>query len=100
MTFTEFIDASAAGKMGPNTVREFTGELRLDHVIRYEDLPDSFHSITAIPGIDQLQTVKVGHRLTRHWKMFYDQTLADRVYELARADFEEFGYDRDSWRSD
>ena len=86
--------------MGPNTVRQFTQGLRLDHVIRYEDLPSSFHSIKSIPGIDQLRTIKIGQRLTRHWKMFYDQRLADRVFELTRADFEEFAYDRDSWRSD
>lgn len=100
MTFDDFIEASAAGTMGPNTVRQFTQGLRLDHVIRYEDLPSSFHSIKSIPGIDQLRTIKIGQRLTRHWKMFYDQRLADRVFELTRADFEEFAYDRDSWRSD
>jgi hypothetical protein len=32
------------------------------------------------------------------WRSYYDEDLAEQVYELYRQDFEMFGYERDSWR--
>ena len=69
----------------------------LDAVVRYEGLPGSFHALQEVPGIGQLELRPVGQRLSRHWQYFYDARLAERVYQLTRADFEEFGYDPQSW---
>ena len=33
------------------------------------------------------------------WAAHYDERLAARVFEIARADFDEFGYERESWRA-
>ena len=97
MTFEQYIAASEAALLGPSTVREYTLNNRLDHVYRFEDLPNSVHSISQVDGIDAIKLNKFGQKLSRHWQQFYDQGLADRVFEICRPDFEEFGYDRGSW---
>jgi hypothetical protein len=98
MSFADYIAAAEEGRMGPCTVRGHTDPQRLDAVIRYEDLPGSFHALQGVPGIGQLELGPVGQRLSRHWQYFYDDALAQRVYQLTRADFEEFGYDPESWK--
>lgn len=99
MSFDDYVAAAEQRSMGPCTVRGHTDPHRLDAVIRYEDLPASFHGLQQVPGIAQLELGPVGQRLSRHWQYFYNAELAHRVCELARADFEEFGYDPDSWKS-
>lgn len=80
------------------TLRGYTGPNRLDAVIRYENLPSSFHSLSQIPGIEQFALKHRGCALAGDWTVAYDQELAELVYKIARPDFDEFGYDRDSWR--
>lgn len=98
-TFGQYIDEVESGQLGPMTVRDYTEENRLDHVYRFEDLPASLHSIRQVPGIETIKLEQCGQKLSRHWQQFYDQQLADRVYQICKADFEEFEYDRNSWRT-
>ncbi len=98
MTFEDYILAMEDGKLGPTTVRGHTENNRLDKVIRFEELPDSFSELRLGNSSSLLELKKHGQKLSRHWHMFYNVSLADRVFELCRSDFEEFGYDRDSWR--
>ncbi len=100
MNFEQYIEATEAGKLGPSTVREFTLENRLDHIYRFEDLPNSLLSLTQIQGIESMKHLKCGQKLSRHWQKFYNQGLADRVYKICKSDFDEFGYDRESWRQE
>jgi hypothetical protein len=104
-SFGEYLEVLAAGKLGGScgsayhaTLRGYTGQNRLDAVIRYEDLPQSFHALSQVPGIENLALAAKGCRLAGDWQAKYTSALADRVYEIARPDFEEFGYDRESWR--
>ena len=99
MSFGDYVAAAEKGEMGPSSVRGHTGSNRLDVVIHYERLPKSFHGIKQIPGINELEFRPVGQRLSRHWEYYYTRQLAEQVYDLTRPDFEEFGYDRDSWKS-
>jgi len=97
-TFAEYVERVGNRELGPMTVRGFTQNNRLDHVYRFEDLPLSLQSIDRIRGIESVKLEVCGQKLSRHWQQFFDQRLADRVYRICQADFEEFGYDRDSWR--
>ncbi|RIK81726.1 MAG: hypothetical protein DCC68_07835 [Planctomycetota bacterium] len=107
-SFAEYLEALAAGTLGGScgskyraTVRGFTGDNRLDAVVRYEDLPQGLIALAQRAGIAELANLSLPRRgccLASDWVRQYDQQLADRVYEIARADFEEFGYDRESWR--
>jgi len=97
LSFEQYIERVENGQLGPMTVREYTEDNRLDHVYRFEDLPASLHSICQVLGIETLKLDQVGQKLSRHWQQFYDQRLADRVYRICQSDFEEFGYDKNSW---
>lgn len=81
------------------TVREHTAELRLDYVYRFEELPQSLRMIDQVEGLHSIRLEKCGEKLGRHWQSFYDQQRAERVHAICRADFEEFGYAKASWRS-
>jgi hypothetical protein len=107
-SFAEYLDVLAAGALGGScgskyraTVRGFTGDNRLDAVLRYENLPNEFAALanqTGIAAFAGLTLPRRGCRLAGDWATQYDERLASRVYEIARADFDEFGYDRESWR--
>jgi len=98
MTFESYIVAVENGQLGPMTVHEHTGGNRLDHVFRFEELPHSLHAIEQIPGIETTCLEKCGEKLSRHWHKYYDQRTADRVFEICRSDFDDFGYQRKSWQ--
>lgn len=99
MTFAQYLAACEAGAMGPNSVAEFTTGIRLDAVYRYEELPDSLFALAnQIRGLEHVAFPTIGQRLSRYWRHYYDQSLADQVWKLARDDFEQYGYDRESWR--
>ncbi len=71
---------------------------RMDAVIRYEDLPSAFNNLNQIPGIESLVLPRKGECLGDDWQHHYDESNAERVYQLAQDDFIRFGYDRESWR--
>lgn len=100
MSFEQYISAMEKGQLGPSTIRGHTENLRLDKVIRFEELPDSLLELNLFKGVDDFRLVKHGQKLSRHWKQFYDPQTADRVYQLCQSDFEEFDYDRNSWAID
>jgi hypothetical protein len=107
-SFREYLETLAVGGLGGScgskyrlTVRGYTGENRLDAVVRYEDLPSSLAALARhVAGIDALALPRRGCFLSGDWRQAYSDELADLVYELARADFDEFGYRRESWRTD
>lgn len=99
LTFEQYITQVEQDKLGPSTIRGYTGPNRLDHVYRFEDLPGSLTSIKQIQGIQSVTLPKCGHKLSRHWQHFYNQELADRVYQICQEDFINYGYARDSWRA-
>jgi hypothetical protein len=98
MSFHQYIEGVENGQLGPSTLRGFTENSRLDHVYRFEDLPRSLNSIREVKGIESVKLAKCGQKLSRHWRQFYDQELADRVYNICKADFDDFEYNRNSWR--
>jgi hypothetical protein len=106
-SFREYLETLAAGRLGGScgskyqlTVRGYTGENRLDAVVRYEDLPQSLLALAdRVPGIDTLTLPKRGCHLSGDWRGAYSDELAKMVYHLARADFDEFGYQQESWRA-
>ncbi|MEX2188633.1 MAG: sulfotransferase family 2 domain-containing protein [Pirellulales bacterium] len=113
-SFAEYLDVLAAGSLGGScgskyrsTVRGYTGENRLDATVRYEDLADGdlpaalagLAKRASIPALAELSLPRRGCCLASDWAGQYDERLADRVFEIARADFEEFGYDPESWRA-
>jgi hypothetical protein len=106
-SFGEYLETLSKGRLGGScgskyqlTVRGYTGENRIDTVVRYEDLPDSLNSLTdRVPGLEHLTLPRRGCHLSGDWREIYTADLAELVYDLARADFDEFGYQRDSWRS-
>ncbi len=100
MSFEDYISAMERGDLGPCTVRGHTGQNRLDRIIKYEELPESFTSLPLGDGSLDLELPRCGQRLSRHWKMFFTEHNADRVYELCKTDFEEFGYCRHSWKEE
>ena len=64
-TFEEYIDRCGAGDMGPNTIKEFTGELRVDEVFRYEELPVELNRLAGRLGLSQPLTLPAsGRRLS------------------------------------
>lgn len=92
------LGGSCGAKYQP-TVRGYTGPARLDAVLRYEDLPAAWLSLaTHIPGIERIELPRKGCCLATNWRSVYTPELAEMVYDIARADFDEFGYDRDSWQ--
>lgn len=100
LSFQQYFERMRDGNLGPVTVRQHLDKARLDQAIQYEGLPDSFRKVRGVAGIDQIELPPVGKRLTRHWTNYYDQHMADQVFELMRPDFEEFGYSQESWRTE
>lgn len=98
MSFEQYVEGVENGRLGPCTLRSLTKNNRLDHVYRFEDLPGSLRSIKQVSGIETVRLAKCGQKLSRHWRQFYDQELADRVFHICKSDFEEFDYRRDSWQ--
>lgn len=75
---------------------DFTGRLEsfdadFSELLRRFDAPDDLLS-TVSEVVNP--TTKMYHAAA------FDRELADCVYEVYRADFEAFGYDRDSWLFD
>jgi hypothetical protein len=75
----------------------FLEGLRLDAVLRFEELPGCFGQLPFVPE---------GHLLRREngasrgdWRSRYGQEVAELVYRWAEADFTRYGYDRRSWRA-
>ncbi len=98
LSYPEYLAACPRGELGPCSISEFTSGLRLDAVYRYEELPQSLYALSQkLPGIENIAFPTIGRRLSRYWKAYYNKDVAEIVYDLAESEFQDYGYDRDSW---
>lgn len=74
----------------------FLDGCRVDRVIRFERLAQSFRKLPFVPGGFVLPKVNVSS--SYDWRDFYNQKLADKVYRWAAEDFRRFGYGKNSWK--
>lgn len=65
------------------------------HVVRFEELPESFLRLSFLPDGLELPSI---NNSTHVVSAPYDQRLANLVWSRYRADFQAFGYHRSSWR--
>jgi tetratricopeptide (TPR) repeat protein len=77
------------------TVLTLRNTLSFTHVGRLEDFGATIRAFLSHVGLDARAERPPKNRSAGAF--CYDSTLAKRVYELYRQDFEAFGYDRDSW---
>lgn len=114
LSFEEFIDASIVHQNinYQSFYHEGFKNKQPDYLIRCESIAED---ILKIPGIienydklkdeiDRLLKVNayIGERTVDdnsndYWKNFYNQTLADIVYENLKEQFDMFGYEKNSW---
>lgn len=73
-----------------------------DFIGRYESFAEDYRKIMGRLGAAQevldIGTVRYGESYRVPLAVAYDAELAADVYELYKADFEGFGYDKESWR--
>jgi len=75
------------------TQSEFYGDLTPHRLLRYEDLPDAFTSLSFVPegtALEVNQTTRMG---PVNLRTFYTPAARVLVAHYAAADFERFGYD-------
>lgn len=75
------------------------------YVLNTETLVQGFQTVLKHAAISQdsgqlLNDFKANESLPINWKKLYSSGLADVVYKAYQKDFETFGYDKDSWKSD
>jgi hypothetical protein len=72
----------------------------LDFVIRYEHLQEDWSQLPELTKHREFGVPLPHLRATKNndFKSQYNQRTADLVYEWAKEDFEQFGYDRESWK--
>ncbi len=80
------------------------GAIPYDFIGRVENFTEDFqYVLTKLNASDDL-IARVAERVNTTPQVYhaaaYDKELADSVYELYEEDFENFGYDRDSWLFD
>jgi hypothetical protein len=82
------------------TMSEMLRGIELDFVLRYENLAADWARLAGVANIPQLRTDLPHLRATKDkdFKSQYDQRIADLIYEWAKEDFDQFGYDKDSWK--
>jgi hypothetical protein len=69
------------------------GQLAVDTVARFEDLPESFHAACRQANIAHCELPrKLVSRRRRHYSTFYSDDTRERVAELYAEDMEFFGY--------
>ncbi len=75
-----------------------------DFVGRFESFGPDFREVlkrlNALANVLEMASEVRGKSASISHTAAYDQELADIVYEMYREDFDSFGYDRDSWRSE
>lgn len=78
--------------------------IHYDFIGRQESFEQDFDSVLCTLGANDaiLADAKEfrNRTITRDWREHYDAPIADKVYRAYEADFEHFGYSRDSWNNE
>lgn len=88
---------SQTGIVMPQVIEyDFVGRLESFH----EDFGQVLHRLGASPEITSTIKERVNPTVAIYHAAAYDHQLANRVYDMYRDDFENFGYDPESWLFD
>ena len=71
---------------------------KIDVIMRLEQLNQDLKQLDFLKVTDK----KVSKKNTSshgRWQTYYDQELADVVYDVYKGDFEQLNYDKDSWKN-
>jgi len=103
LSFEQYIAWSTSQTAPPqhchdNTQSKWLADIRLNSVLKFEELPGAWDTVTRSIGLD----IPLGKTNTKlgpaPWKPYYTRKIAEQVYSWAKEDFSSFTYSRDSWR--
>ena len=74
------------------------GKLAVNWILRFEYLQTHWWKFLLHRGLEHVDLPHVNKTEHHHWKDYYVEEVADKVYEFYKEDFDRFEYRRDSWR--
>ena len=82
-------------------VRPIVPYTKIFQVERFSEFAAAFSAYLRSQGADTIPEFKDWNRsFYPDWRYYYDRSTAERVLELFEADFDGYGYDPESWRTD
>jgi SAM-dependent methyltransferase len=83
-----------AGRLASTRLKD----VPLDRLLHLENLQQEFNKLPFVKNTVNITKVCDRSHQRKHWTEYYNQELADEVYEWLAPDFELGDYSRDSWK--
>jgi len=101
--FAKYIRWSTSREIPPHDfhdkpVSTHLHSVRVDMLLRFEDLPDAFYKIPIVKKTGVSLPNRNACLKSKPWQPFYTAAIARRVAEWAAQDFKLYGYGLRSWR--
>ena len=69
-----------------------------DYIARYEKFSSEIKVIEFLTGLEEKEQEVVNKTKHEHFSTYYNEEIADMVYDMYKCDFKILEYDKDSWR--